>query len=336
MRGNIEWIKRYVVDSLQIYFPASLEIQEELLSYGFQVPQSPNKKVMTPVPIIYCNFRGWLTNPEPITEERLIPPQWYNQTPQQLGWIATQRGNKRAFHLPPEEAHLDIGYDDTGTVYLSLDVKGYHLERTSIRGVNPEKWTNWAMFYLSSEYIDELIELLREIFNLSPSAPVPLRVKKESLQKGKEVTYYAYDTSFISKIGIPIVDFSICLGCYPYAIDYFLNKANYTNRILGTNITPNDVKKLKLRLSYDTSKSVGLKVGVAKIVRKQKQVMFKLASITQINIRGLLKPVIKGKARGKLVHCDHQDKKHYIAVKGDLLYSALLVTRPRLSKLPES
>ena len=88
MRGSSKGVgslRTYPVDSLQIYFPASLEIQEELISSGFYVPRSPDGRVLMPVPLIYSNFRGWLKPAEPITIERLIPPEWLGLAPSQLG-----------------------------------------------------------------------------------------------------------------------------------------------------------------------------------------------------------------------------------------------------------
>jgi len=158
---NVEWIKGYPVDSLQIYFASSLEIQEELINNGFYVPRSPNKEVIMPVPLIYSNFRGWLKLPEPITIERLIPPEWLGLTPNVLRWMKTARGGKVAYVLPQEEVYVNMGVSGN-TVVFDLDIKGYHLERTSIRGVNPDKWTNWAMFYINLDYIDEVINALRE------------------------------------------------------------------------------------------------------------------------------------------------------------------------------
>jgi len=63
--------------------------------------------------------------------------------------------------------------------------------------------------------------------------------------------------------------------------------------------------------------------------------MFKLASNTPMKIKGVIKDIIEGKARGKLVYCDHKDRDQYIAVKGNLLYSALMATKRYLGKLPE-
>jgi len=322
---------RYPVDSLQIYFPCSLELQEELIRYGFQVPASKDKRIKTPIPIIYCNFRGWVIKPEPVTEERLIPPEWYGKTVKELNWKylgeqTVKRGKRvqkrRAYELPIEEVYVDIDVDNEGYIHFKLDIRGYHLERTSIRGVNPGKWNNWVMFYLDAKYVNELVDELGK----EADKEITLYPKMEIQQKGKEKTYYASPKKE-KTIGFPVKDFSLCLGCFPLALDYFRQKASETG------LNPEIVNDLKLRLEYDPTVNVGLKVGIAKIVGKRPQIMFKLASDSPIKVRGILKSEITGKARGKLVYCDHKIKRQEIVTDVNYVYSALLATRDKLNNL---
>ncbi len=315
--NKVKWVKRYPVDTLQIYFAGSPEIQDELIRAGYKVPTDPSRKIRTPVPIIYSNFRGWIKTPEPITIERLIPPEWYGRTPDELSWKETKYKGKRAFHLPPEEIYVDVGLDDKGLIYFKLDIKSYHLERTSIRGVNPEKWNNWAMFYINAEYFDDLLGIFDIDF------PIQMYSIREILQGGKEKTYYASLVKDKS-LGVPVTDFSLCLGCFDLALKYFKHKA------IENNLDKNIVNMLKLRLVHNPKLNVGLKIGVAKIEGKRPQIMFKLASDTPTQIRGILKPKIDGKARGKLVFCDHKSKTQIIVAEAKYVYSALLATKPKL------
>lgn len=331
--SSVVLLKRYPVDTLQLYFAASLELQEELINHGFHVPKSLNGKVVMPVPIIYSNFRGWLKPAEPITIERLIPPEWLNLKPQQLGWIKCARNGKKAYLLPQEEVYVNVRVKDCSVV-LDLDVKKYHLERTSIRGVNPEKWTNWAMLYISAEYLDDLISALESYLpicrhtSLAPgNAPTP---RKEDQQKGKEVTYY---------VEVPVEEFSLCLGCFDLVQRYLYVKAKEhcvidPNSVLCVN--PYFViSNLKLRLTRNHAVRTFAKVGVAKISGKRPQIMVKLASSEpKITIRGVLKKRVEGKARGKLVHCDHKEKKQYLVLNLVNFYKALITTREYLGKLP--
>lgn len=319
MSDKVEWIRRYEVDSFQAYFAASLELQEELINNGFHVPMSNDGSIKTPIPIIYSNFRGWIRSPDPITIERVIPPEWLNLSAQSLGWIEVKFKGKRAFHMPKEEVYVDIGYDDAGNIHLRLDVKGYHLERASIRGVNPEKWTNWVMFYVATDLMEDLLRLLRDLTNVSTSR-THLRVKKEIQQSGKEITYYAFMEGR-EEIGVPLRYFSFCMGCFPLVLRYLRIKAD--EHKLDASV----INKLKLRIEPDPKVNTGLKIGVAKIAGKRTQIMFKLASNTPKRIRGVLKPVIDGKARGKLVECDHKTHYQYIVVDTKLLYHALALSQ---------
>jgi len=334
---DVEWIKKYPVDSLQIYFAASLEIQEELINKGFYVPRSPDKKVIMPVPIIYSNFRGWLKQGEPITIERLIPPEWLGLTPSALGWKKTTRDGKDAYILPIEEVYVNIGVSENSIVF-DLDIKGYHLERTSIRGVNPEKWTNWAMFYISMEYIDELTSMLEEYLPKSMQASFGSLVPgggaepvREVQQGGKEVTYY---------VEVPVEDFSFCLGCFDFTQLYLRVKAEEHCKISSSSDVcrkPSKViSELKLRLKYSPTVNTFAKVGIAKISGKRPQIMVKLASTGPKKvIRGVLKPQIEGKARGELTYCDHREKKQYIVLNLVKFYRALTVTRRYVDMLPK-
>ncbi|GAY25163.1 hypothetical protein ATG_03660 [Desulfurococcaceae archaeon AG1] len=325
---NIVWIdKRYPVDSIQIYFAASLELQEELTNYGFRIPRSIDGKIETPIPIIYGDFKGWIKQREPITIERLIPPEWLGLKLQDLGWEETGYKGRRAFHIPAEEVYVDIGYDGEGNIYLKLDAKGYHLERVSIRGVNPEKWNNWAMFYINAKYYDELLNLLKDLVGASSVPISTIQVGREVLQGGKEITFYAY-TPKRKDVGIPITGFSLCLGCFSLALAYFKAKSRENG------VSPDVMDRVRLRLDYDPSIKTGLKVGVAKIIGKSPQIMFKLASNTPKQIRGILKDFVKGKARGRLSYCDHRDKTQLIVINGRLLYTALSTAKQYLSRLP--
>ena len=331
---KVTWIKRFEVDSLQIYFAASLEIQEELIAKGFHVPMSRDRKIETPIPIIYANYRGWFKEREPVTIERIIPLEWLELDAMSLGWIETFYNNKKAFYLSPEEVYVDIGVDDENSVYFKLDIRGYHLERVSIRGVNPEKWNNWAMFYISADKLNEVLKVLEN--NLKTIKPLSreLKVRKETQQIGKEITYYVY-VSNREKVGIPIKYFSFCLGCFPLALRYFRVKIEETiRRMQVSRIEESIVDELKLRLEFDPQVNTGLKIGVAKILGKRAQVMFKLASNTPRTIKGVIKELVKGKARGKVVWCSHEKPIQYIVVDGNLLYNALLATQDYLNKLP--
>lgn len=75
-------------------------------------------------------------------------------------------------------------------------------------------------------------------------------------------------------------------------------------------------------------------VAIARIVGKHPQIMIKIASEGPVRtISGILKPIIKGKARGKLVYCNHRVKVQYIALSLSKLYRVLLYAKRCVDKL---
>lgn len=320
---------RYPVDTLQIYFASSLELQEELITHGFQVPGSIDGRIKMPIPLVYSNLRGSLKPKEPITYERVIPPEWLGLTPGELGWSITVRNGRKAYVIPQEEVYVDICADPpSNSITFKLDARRYHLERTSIRGVNPEKWTNWAMFYINARYIDEILGWLSSVIQSFPF-PSTVKPRKEVLQGGKEITYY---------VEVPVRDFSLCLGCFHLAQLYFRAKA-----VEHCSINPQSVlcveperaiKSLKLRIKYDPRIHVYAKVGVAKISGMEPQIMIKLASKGPKKIiHGILKDRIEGKARGSLVYCDHTKGEQYITLDSTGFLRALAISKNLLKSI---
>lgn len=321
---GVNWVKRYPVDSLQIYFAGSLEIQEELIRHGLKVPRDHSGTVKMPIPIIYSNFRGWIGSAEPITIERLIPPEWLGLTFEDLKWKRTVRNGREAYELPEEKVYVDIGIPEgeADTLIFNLHIEGYHLERTSIRSVNPEKWSNWAMFYIDLGYIDDLINLLEKY---APKVSPSIALRKEVQQGGKEVTYY---------YKVPIKDFSLCMGCFDLVQRYLYIKVKEhckVNALSNSDICrdPNKIiSKLKLRLVYDPCINIYAKVGIAKISGKRPQIMIKIASEGPVKeISGILKPKIRGKVRGRLVYCDHRVRVQYVALSLKEFYRVLLCVK---------
>ena|GEM_PF-731133 len=329
---SIVYLKRYPVDSLQIYFASSLELQHEFISHGFLVPKDPNKRISMPIPIIYANFKGWLISRQLITDERVIPPEWLGLSAEELGWseqeVVTRRGKRRAFSIPEEEVYVNMGMGENIIVF-DLEVKQYHLERISTRQVNPEKWNNWAIFYLNLEYLDDILNTFcRHILNPAWSSS---SATKEVQQGRKEVTYYV-------KVGV--VDFGLCLGCFDQALLYFRKKAEehcnyYPNTAFCRNIE-NVLNRLRLRIVFDKNIDTFAKIDIAKIQGKRPQIMVKLASgKSKMKIPGVLKEFIEGKVRGKLVYCDHKLKRQFIALDLVEFCNALAVTRNYVALLPQ-
>lgn len=329
---SVTYMKRYPVDSLQIYFASSLELQQELISQGFLVPKDPKKKISMPIPIIYANFKGWIAPRQLITIERIIPPEWLGLAIEDLGWseqeVQARGRKKRAFDIPEEEVYVNIGVSDNIIVF-DLEIKRYHLERTSIRQVNPEKWSNWAMFYLNLEYLGDILSTFCN--NVPSYASISSQAVKEIQQGGKEVTYY---------VPVRVIDFGLCLGCFDLALLYIRRKTkehcSYYPSIDLCKDVERILRSLRLRIVYDKDTETFAKVGVAKIQGKRPQIMVKLASEgPTTTIRGVLKESISGKARGKLMYCSHELKRQFIALDLAGFCNALAITKNYVSQLPQ-
>jgi hypothetical protein len=329
--AEVKHVMTIPLDSLQIYFNSSLELQQELISHGFYVPKSPDGNISMPLPIIYSNFRGWLTPREPITIERLILPEWLGLTPQQLNWkeVKVEGKSRRGFEIPEEEMYVNIGVLGDDSIVFDIDVKSYHLERASIRQVNPERWTNWMMFYIDLNYLDKLTNTLCSNFVKTLLKSLP-KVEPERQQGGKEMTYYA---------PVKIKDFSFCLGCFDLALLYLRRKAEehcryYSSKSFCRDIE-SEVKSLRLRLTYSQNIKTFAKVGIAKIKGKRPQIMVKVASTEPtIKIKGVLKEEIEGKARGNLIHCTHEERKQYVVLDIRGFCNALTAVKSYINKLP--
>lgn len=89
---------------------------------------------------------------------------------------------------------MDVSISNDSIIF-ELDVKNYHLERTSIRGINPEKWKNWVMFYIDLKYVDEFINALREHI---PAFENKTRVIREKQQGARKLHIMLKLTSRIS------------------------------------------------------------------------------------------------------------------------------------------
>lgn len=301
-------VQTYNAETAQIYFPASLELQEELIICGFKVP-SP-----TPIPIIYSNFGPWVTERPLITRERVIEPGRYGKTLEDLSWQQRLIEGKVGYEIPIESAYLRLELEKgTSNLHLVLEIPKYHLEKVSIRGINPDKWTNWAMVYISLKDLDDAVNRLIELIQFPKElCSQPLFIKKERQQGGKEDTYFAR-LSRTDKYGVPINGFSLCLGCFGHALDYLATEAkNY-------NISSQRLEQLKLRLDYDADAGAFAKIGLSRMEGKRPQFMLKLTSTEATRtISGILKPVLQGKARGTLTYCSHKTREHKIVIDAPL------------------
>ncbi|MDH5782583.1 MAG: hypothetical protein OEZ35_02810 [Candidatus Bathyarchaeota archaeon] len=305
-----EIVGQYPLESLQIYFNGSLEIQEEMIRKGFHVP------LITPLPIIYGDMAGYEDDRTSRTalKPAILHPRKYGKSLEEMGW--TDVGRK--IIVPNERAKLLLKLEKIDSKFLLHFTPkfepvspGYHLEKASYRGINPTRWKNWAAFYTN------IADLIKIIDDLTAKIGFPRKLcskrvylKHEKLRKGggHEDTYFvSFDRDCH---GIEPYSYSLCMGCWDYVMDYLEQEIKEHERLRLEKPSIG----VKLRLEKDPDVPVRLKIGVSKMTEKRPQFMVKFSTIptasktiTGIDKEG--KPLtIEGKPRGKCVWCDHKER----------------------------
>ncbi|MEM5867599.1 MAG: hypothetical protein QXG39_06735 [Candidatus Aenigmatarchaeota archaeon] len=328
----LEVIGKYDLQSLQIYFNGSLEIQEELIKLGFHVP------FITPLPIIYGDYGGYeaMVPQRGVLKPAAIHPKSYGKSLKEMGWIELSD----RFQLPPEFAQLELWLEEKNTSYdLHLvprfreDIPGYHLEKASYRvAANQEKWRNWAMLYTS---VEDLIRMVNDIAN---KIGFPKNLCASSMYIAHEKLGKAgvcEDTYFVNfnkqKEGIKEVKYSLCLGCFKLAMDYLKCESQKYQK---TGLSKPDYQQAKLRIVSSPDIPVFIKLGLAKVEEKKPQFMIKLATSPKATpkiIRGVGergKPIIiEGKPRGNLIFCDHSSQWNEIVMDAHIFLRAACSVR---------
>jgi len=325
----LEIIGEYDLESLQIYFNGSLEIQEEMIRKGFHVP------LVTPIPIVYGDMAGFEDDRTSRTAPKaaILHPSKYGRTLEELGWADV--GKK--ITIPHEKAKLVLKLEKAHSESLlhfapkfEQGFPGYHLEKASYRQINPTRWKNWAAFYLN------VSDLVRIVDDLAGKIGFPeelcskrVYLKHEKLPKGggHEDTYFvSFNTE---RYGIEPYSYSLCMGCWDHAMEYLRQQINEHERLrLGK---PNIDIKLRLEKSPDIP--ARLKIGLSKMTEKGPQFMIKFSTvptasktITGINKDG--KPIpIEGKPRGKCVSCDHGERINELVLEAYEFLRAACVAR---------
>lgn len=295
MEGNIKTLGSYPLESLQIFFPASLEIQEELLKAGFRVPYDKESKIETPIPVV-CAFNREMK----IQKKRLLLANKFEED----GDFCV---------LPKEEAFLNMSVYNDKYLSLAFALSAYHLERLTFTSVPPRLWRSWVTFYLNFENFEDLIGKLEKFIEKSLELPIAAENKKN----GKEIAIYAYKGRFYRDLGIPVLSYNLNLGSLKLAKEYFRQKAKENG------IKEDVLRFLKLGLRKEKRTKAGLRIGLTWKNGKPSRIFLKLTSDSpKIKINGLYGELV-GKSRGTLSNIEKQE----IVVRVDEFYSALLSVR---------
>jgi hypothetical protein len=282
----------YKLDSIQIYFNGSLEIQEELIKKGLSVP------LKTPLPIIYGNVAGYIDGRTSRLALRaaLLDPERYGRTLDELGWTI----HGRHIEIPREYAELKVelmGNQVILSPQFASGKLGYHLEKASYRGVSPTNWKNWAGFYLA---LSELAKMAQDLGAPAHAASVPWEHEKLPRGGGHEDTYYV--TSGRDEKGIEPYAFSLCMGCWDNVLEYLTNESTVP------------VDSFRLRLEKSAKIPTRLKIGLAKMDEKYPQFMIKLSThpSAKLAIKG-----IDAQGRSILIEGSHGEPLSHATISCD-------------------
>ncbi|AIU69024.1 PhoI [Thermococcus eurythermalis] len=259
---------------MNVFFPASLEIQEELLKAGFKVPYDKETGKKTPVPVVSSSREG-----RKLRRGRLLK--------------ATDFEIKDKFAVIPEEKTL-IEFEVTKKGFLVIRPKPfeYHLEELGFLSVPPRIWGTWASFSLPFSAYGELADWLSE-FKGEGSG-----IYTASKGSGGRIEVYAYKGRTRKDLGIPVFGYAFGLHGLTLAEEYLREKAEENG------VPEERLRYLKLGLRKRKETKAGLRVGIVWENGKPVEVTLKLSTTApRVRIQGLYGELV-GKSRGELTRTD--------------------------------
>ncbi|AIF69923.1 hypothetical protein PAP_07670 [Palaeococcus pacificus DY20341] len=289
----MEWeeLGTYQLESAQIFFPASLEIQEELLKAGFKVPYDKEKKISTPLPVISAFSKGTV-----IPKNRLLKAHEFEE-------------DDKFVKIPNEEAHLKFLTNEKGYLTLEIELKRYHLEDLNFVSIPPRIWNAWVSFSLSAAFLDDILERLSKLRGETPKG---IYIDSRG-RSGREIEVYAYKGRKYKDLGIPVYAYYLGLNGLELAGEYFAEKADESS------IDRDVLNFLKLGLKKSKSTRAGLKVGLIWKEGEPQRIALRLGTnYPRVKIRGLYGE-LEGKSRGELSY----GERHFMTVRANDFYWAL-------------
>ncbi len=281
------------LERMQVFFPASLEIQEELLKAGFRVPYDRESKIKTPIPVVSSFLEG-----RSIRKERLLR-------------ASKAEENGKYIKLPEEKAGMEISVNEKGFVTFRILPREYHLEELGFTSVPPRLWSTWASFSLNFESFESMVNMLEEYADEKPKG-----IYLASQSTGREIEVYGYKGRNAKNLGIPVFGYSIGMKGLMLAEDYFKEKAGENG------VNPEVLRYLKLGVKKRKETKAGLKVGVVWSEGSPTRINLRLSTTApKIRITGLYGE-LTGKSRGEL----SDSSGWYFTAHANDLYWALMET----------
>ncbi|ASJ05257.1 PhoI [Thermococcus barossii] len=260
---------------IQVFFPASLEIQEELLKAGFKVPHDRESGKKTPIPVVVSS-RG----ERRVRRGRLLKARDFKSD----GKFAV---------VPGERAYLQLEPTERGFLVIRPKPIDYHLEEMGFTSIPPRVWGTWASFSLPFSAYERLLDFLTEFRNGEGNG-----FYTASRGSGGRIEVYAYKGRRGKDLGIPVFGYSLGLHGLTLAEGYFREKAEENG------VPEERLRYLKLGLKKRRETKAGLKVGLVWENGRPVEITLKLSTTEpRVKIQGLYGELV-GKSRGELTRTD--------------------------------
>ncbi|WP_099209217.1 PhoI [Thermococcus henrietii] len=264
----------FELKGMNVFFPASLEIQEELLKAGFKVPYDKETGRRTPIPVVSSSMDG-----RKLRRGRLL----------KAGDFET----KSKFAVIPEErAFIELEVTEKDFLLIRPKPLEYHLEELGFLSVPPRLWGTWASFSLPFSAYDALLSGLEEFKED--------RKGFYTASKGSRgrIEVYAYKGRTRKDLGIPVFGYSLGLHGLTLAEEYLREKAEENG------VPEERLRYLKLGLRKRKETKAGLRVGIVWENGTPVEVTLKLSTTEpRVRIQGLYGELV-GKSRGELTRTD--------------------------------
>ncbi|WP_297535658.1 PhoI [Thermococcus sp.] len=258
---------------MNVFFPSSLEIQEELLKAGFKVPYDKETGRKTPVPVVSSSMEG-----RKLRRGRLLKAK------------DVEMKDKFAV-IPEERALIEFEVTEKGFLVIRPKPLEYHLEELGFLSVPPRLWGTWASFSLPFSAYDVLLSGLEEFKEDEKGFYTASKGSRGRIE------VYAYKGKR-KDLGIPVFSYSLGLHGLTLAEEYLREKAE-------ENSVPEErLRYLKLGLRKRKETRAGLRVGIVWENGTPVEVTLKLSTTEpRIKIQGLYGE-LAGKSRGEVTRVD--------------------------------
>jgi len=256
---------------MNAFFPASLEIQEELLKAGFKVPYDKESGRRTPVPVVVASKKA-----RRVRAARIL-------------MAGRQLSDGKFTEIPGERALLELDITEKGFLLLKPKPVEYHLEEMGFVSVPPRLWGTWASFSLPFSAYRKMVDFLEKFEDSE-------RQGFYTASRGSDgrIEVYAYKGRRGKDLGIPVFGYALGLHGLTLAEEYLRRKAE-ENGVPETRL-----RYLRLGLTRRKETRAGLKVGIVWEGGKPTEITLKLSTTDpKIRIQGLYGELI-GKSRGEL------------------------------------